>query len=122
MFKQSEDQLQKSVARLLDYSGLLWCHVPNGGQRNAIVGAKLKAQGVKRGVPDVLIFNEFRQEGTTFSGTALELKVEKRKPTPEQLQWHDKLREQGWFVRVCNNLGEAIRTLKDNYPIPCKGF
>jgi hypothetical protein len=25
----SEDELQKAVARLLDHSGLLWCHVPN---------------------------------------------------------------------------------------------
>lgn len=29
--------------------------VPNGGLRNAVVGAKLKAEGVKRGIPDIFL-------------------------------------------------------------------
>src|SRR5690554_7178377 len=30
-------------------------HTPNGGHRNVVVASKLKAQGVKRGVPDIVI-------------------------------------------------------------------
>lgn len=29
--------------------------VPNGGLRNAVVGAKLKAEGVKCGIPDIFL-------------------------------------------------------------------
>lgn len=33
----------------------LMLHVPNGGKRNAAEAARLKAQGVKPGVPDIFL-------------------------------------------------------------------
>ena len=67
----TEDALQIATARLLDSTGLVWTHVPNGGLRNKIVAAKLKRMGVKAGVPDVLIFNPAAEN----CGVAIELKV-----------------------------------------------
>jgi hypothetical protein len=119
----SEDQLQRSVARLLDLSGLLWLHIPNGGQRNAIVAAKLKAQGVKRGAPDIMIFEPEHITATAkrdafgarYSGLAIELKVA-GKPTPAQFAWHDRLRSHGWRVEVCYTLEEVLKVVKECYP------
>lgn len=50
-------------------------HTPNGGQRNKIIAAKLKAEGVKTGVPDYLLpvmsspYQLF-QSGTNFTGVS----------------------------------------------------
>lgn len=38
------------------YPWLKWMHhIPNGGSRNKIEAVRLKAQGVKRGVPDIFL-------------------------------------------------------------------
>lgn len=56
--------------------GLIWAN-PNGGKRDKRTGAKLKAEGVRRGVPDVTIaiprwphpgaFIEFKRPGGKLS-------------------------------------------------------
>lgn len=54
----SEMQIQGAVAEFLDRAlpaDAAWFHPPNGGHRHPVVAAKLKAQGVKPGVPDVVI-------------------------------------------------------------------
>lgn len=117
--KQSESQLQRAVARVLDASGLLWCHVPNGGQRHPAVAKKLKAEGVKAGVPDVLVFEECRggyMDRTFCDGLALELKVGRNKPTAAQVEWHERLRKSGWRVEVCYTLDEVFGILRECYP------
>jgi len=117
--KQSESQLQRAVARVLDASGLLWCHVPNGGQRHPAVAKKLKAEGVKAGVPDVLVFEECRggyMDRTFCDGLALELKVGRNKPTAAQVEWHERLRKNGWRVEVCYTLDEVLGILRECYP------
>ena len=113
----SEDELQKAVARLLDHSGLLWCHVPNGGQRNAITGAKLKKMGTKRGVPDVLIFSRRLLSGDVMGKPlALELKVRYNKPSKEQHEWIARLREEGWRCEVCYSIDDVLNVLRHHYP------
>ena len=108
---------------MLDASGLLWCHVPNGGQRHPAVAKKLKAEGVKAGVPDVLIFNEAEWSIDThgwmdnmYNGLALELKVGGNKPTAAQVEWHERLRKNGWRVEVCYTLDEVFGILRECYP------
>ena len=129
MRNQSESQLQKAVAKLLDHTGLDWLHVPNGGSRNIVEAAKLKAHGVKKGAPDILVFNYFPMPGDDSSdrelneirgnynsGLAIELKAGKNKPTEAQLDWHEKLRRNGWRVEVCRSLDEVLKVLRECYP------
>lgn len=111
-----EDQLQKAVAKVLDYSGLTWCHPPNGGNRSAITGANLKAMGAKAGVPDVLIFSDTSQPGNYCHGLAIELKVGKNKPSPKQLEWRDKLTKCGWRWECCYTLDEVTSLLRECFP------
>lgn len=75
----SEEHLQIALANHLNAvelttKSLKWFHVPNGGKRNVVVAQKLKAQGVKRGVPDAcilipgkVIFIELKAEHGTLS-------------------------------------------------------
>lgn len=125
----TENQLQKAVARMLDHSGLVWCHPPNGGNRTARTGALMKSMGAKAGVPDVLIFTPFIDpgedecdrhlndiRGNWITGLAIELKVGKNKPTPAQLKRHEDLRSCGWRVEVCYSTQEVLDLLRECYP------
>lgn len=109
-FKQSEDNLQKVVARWLDYSGYLWFHPANGGSRNIIEASKFKAMGVKAGVPDIVIC----QSSGLFHALFIELKVGKNKLTSTQIAWHGKLRQNRYFVAVCYSFDEVKLTV-ENY-------
>lgn len=79
-------------------------HVPNGGSRNIREAVKFKAMGVKAGVPDILL--PVARQG--FNGLAIELKSGKNKPTEHQLRWIEFLKEQHWYVRVCNSWEDAL--------------
>ena len=50
-----EHQVQKAICQYLDMRGVMYFAIPNGGKRNLIVAKKLKAEGVKAGVPDICI-------------------------------------------------------------------
>lgn len=109
-----EDVEQAELARWLDSRGVLWTHCPNGGQRHKAVAAKLRAQGVKAGVPDVLIFDP-PPGGSTRVGVALELKRQSpayRKPSPEQEAWLDALMFRGWARIVAKGADDAKRQLR----------
>lgn len=80
-------------------------HVPNGGDRNVIVAAKLKAAGVRAGVPDFL----WLLPACGYYGMAMELKMGRSKPTTEQAAWLQWLSDRNFFVCVVrNDPSEAI--------------
>lgn len=63
---------QTDLGKILDAAELWWFHVPNGGARSsAVEGARLKASGVRTGVPDVLVLTPAPRAPR---GVALELK------------------------------------------------
>jgi hypothetical protein len=108
----SEHDLQVAVAQYLDLMGWLWCAVPNGGNRNVITGAKLKAEGVKRGVPDILIFEDWHKylPYAIFKGhgIAIELKFGKGRVSKEQKEWLENLKKRNWKTAVCRSIDEVI--------------
>lgn len=109
----TEDQEQQDLANYLDLTGLLWCHVPNGGMRNKAVAGKLKAQGVKSGVPDVLVFSP-PPNFPGSRGVAIELKrVKGGTLSTEQKNWLDNLANLGWIAQCCNGCGDAIDLLRE---------
>lgn len=74
--------------------------VPNGGQREAHVGASMRAEGVKPGVPDIML--PIPRGG--YHGLWIELKLpgrERQKDggrSEKQVQWHKRLAAQGYAV------------------------
>lgn len=99
----SEDDFQESVARYLNLLNLRWCHVPNGGLRGYKTAAKLKRQGTKPGVPDVVIF----EPRGRFHGLMIELKVSDNKPTTNQVDWLNGLSAKGYAVFWTNSFDEV---------------
>ncbi len=72
--------------------------VPNGGHRHIAVARKLKAEGVKAGVPDVCL----PVPKGSYHGFYAELKVGKNKPTKKQYEWIKALRSYGYFAKWYN--------------------
>lgn len=86
--------------------------IPNGGARSKITGAKLKKEGVKKGVPDLFL----AYPSGKYYGLFIEYKAEKgkSKASKEQLEWIELLNKQGYCATVCRGI-EAARALFNQY-------
>ncbi|MBU2708948.1 VRR-NUC domain-containing protein [Zooshikella marina] len=94
------------------YRALYDCafHVPNGGHRHVAVAKKLKGEGVKAGVPDILIL----QPRGGYHGLAIEFKATPPKSAPvsdSQLEWINRLTENGYMAVVCKGFAAAKETI-----------
>lgn len=83
--------------------------VPNGGERRPAVAAKLKAEGVRPGVPDLAL--PVRRE--PYVGLAIEMKAMDGRTSDAQDEWLDLLRWQGWRAEVCHGWQSAWLVLQD---------
>lgn len=83
--------------------------IPNGGARDPRVGAMLKREGVKRGVPDLSL--PVPRGG--YHGMYIELKSEKGRPTPEQKYWLSVLTEQGYYAVLARGWITAAEAITD---------
>lgn len=93
-----------------DWPELRWlAAIPNGGKRSRKVGGELKAEGVRRGVPDYLM-PVARGE---YVGLAIELKTATGRPSPEQRQWLAHLEAQGWHAVVARGWEQAWDVVRD---------
>jgi hypothetical protein len=85
--------------------------IPNGGFRHKAVAARMKAEGVEPGIPD--IFVSVPKDG--FSGMYIEMKSTDPKAKLSAAQ-EDKihlLRQNGYQVCVCKGADHAIAVTKD---------
>lgn len=82
--------------------------IPNGGHRHPAVAGKLRAEGVKSGVPDLCL--PVARCGA--HGLYIEMKAPGGRERPEQKWWRERLRQQGYHSEVCVGADAAITTLK----------
>ena len=88
----------------LQYPGVLIFAIPNGGDRHAAVAAKLSAEGVTRGVPDLFI-----PRWRLF----VEMKRKKGgRVSPEQQDIMARLKECGYSCIVAHGCDDAIHQLE----------
>ena len=79
-------------------------HIPNGGSRNKIEAARMKAQGIKAGVPDVFI----SVPRCGYHGLYIEMKRQRGGKVEEaQKELIPKLRAQGYRVEICKGFHPA---------------
>ena len=83
--------------------------IPNGGKRDPRTGAMLKAEGVRAGVPDILLAYPIG----AYAGCFVELKVGKNTISDSQEQWIDRLRAAGYFVDIAWGWQSAARVIAD---------
>lgn len=92
------------------YPELQWLFaVPNGGHRNKIVAAKLKREGVRAGISDIILLVPRRG----FHGLCLELKRSSvRKATKKQIEFCEFVTDQKYLWKLCSGANEAIELLE----------
>lgn len=118
----TEDTHQEALIKWADISASerfptnLLHSIPMGGFRNPREGARLKAQGARKGMLDLSL--PCARQG--YHGLYIELKrpIVKGEPKPvvsaEQKYWIEQLRAQGYKAEVCYGWIEA-KTLIESY-------
>lgn len=83
-------------------------HVPNGGKRDKATAAVLKRQGVKAGVPDIML----PAARAGYHGLYIELKAGENTTTKKQKEWLEYLRQQGYYTAVCYGWQPAAQLIE----------
>ena len=111
---QSEHIEQVTLMHMLGIVAAEWPEVrlmfaiPNGGARHPAVAGKLKAEGVKAGVPDLLL--PVARGG--YHGLFIEMKARKGgRASPEQKEWLAELTLKGYMCEICHGAEEAFATI-----------
>lgn len=91
-------------------------HVPNGGHRLKEVAVKLKDQGVKAGIPDLVLT---MARGGYF-GLYIEFKatVDPAPVSPSQQACIRRLNDQGYLAVVCQGHFDAMECLRAYLALP----
>ena len=82
--------------------------IPNGGLRNVVVAKKMKAEGVKPGVPD--LFFTLARGG--YHGLFIEMKrIKGGSTSKDQKDKIERLRNCGYKVDICKGFDEAKKSI-----------
>lgn len=105
-----ESKLQQACVRWfrLQYPKLVLFAIPNGGYRNAVTGAILKAEGVLAGVSDLILL--YPSGG--YHGLCIEMKTEKGRQQESQKEFQHRVEAVGYKYAICrsfDNFAEVIR-------------
>lgn len=115
---ETEEQAQRAVVAWADGAVVHGCHVghhlfhvPNGEARRKATAGRLRAMGVRAGVPDLFLLVPCRPAGPgcPYSGLALEMKREHGgSVSPEQETWLARLAAFGLAACVAHGSAEGI--------------
>jgi VRR-NUC domain-containing protein len=106
--RRPEDAIQRAICdhlRLRAKPGVLWLHVPNGGKRDARIGAMLKRLGTLAGASDLLLWHS----GNSF---ALELKAPDGRLSDAQRDFLARFADAGGHTAVAEGIDCALTTLE----------
>lgn len=91
--------------------------IPNGGARDAVTGARLKAEGVRAGVPDLFLawhIERYHMVGKEIiHGLFIELKTPRGRLSQPQKECIEDLEDAGYTVAVCRSTQEAIDVIEE---------
>lgn len=94
----------------------LLLHIPNGGQRPLSEAKRFKAQGVKAGVPDLLL----PVACNGYHGLFIEMKSMSGRASKDQLYWIDELNKEGYLAVICYGWTEAANKIMEYLAIDQK--
>lgn len=91
-----------------EYEDLLFA-IPNGGKRSIKVALELKKEGVRSGVPDMML--AVAKGG--YHGLFIELKKINGRAQPNQKKWQKMLRGQGYKAEIIEGWEDAIKEIRE---------
>ena len=86
--------------------------VPNAAKRSPGLAASMKSEGLKPGVPDLMLPIGFHDSERLYYGLFVEMKIRPNRVTEDQQKWINDLRAVGYRVEVCWSEFEAIQCIK----------
>lgn len=118
----TEEQLHRSVAdflRVALFAPSFMTTFPAGGG-GKVRGAKLKAMGLKAGMPDVMVFAQDMNRRPVVIG--IELKGAKGRVSEAQRETLTRIKQIGFAIYICRSLSEVIEALNDEgIPLRARG-
>lgn len=82
--------------------------VPNGGRRDKVTGAKLKAEGVQPGVADLVLLKPTASSHALF----IEMKTASGRQRDTQKHWQANVETDGYRYEVVRSLNQFVRLVK----------
>lgn len=82
--------------------------VPNGGARDPITGAILKAEGVMPGVSDLILL--YPSGG--YHALCIEMKTDKGRQQPSQIEFQKAVERYKYKYVVCRNIDTFVEAIK----------
>jgi hypothetical protein len=93
--------------------------VPNAGKRSIGAARYYLAEGLKSGVPDLILpIPKPLLMHDEYCGLVIEMKDGKNKTTENQDWWLSKLANYGWKTAVCYSANEAIKVICEYLKLP----
>jgi hypothetical protein len=86
--------------------------IPNGGHRHKATAGKLKAEGVRAGIPDLFLAYPVVGMEQYFGGLFIEMKTQTGRLSTKQKHWTEQLAEVGYAVAVCHGTEQAIKATR----------
>lgn len=114
---QEQAALMKELQLRYPQAYKLIYHVPNGGHRVKAVAAKLKGQGVKAGVPDLVL----PMARGRYFGLYIEFKAMPpfdAPVSPSQDAYLQALGDQGYLAIVCRGSIDAVEAIRAYLLLP----
>jgi hypothetical protein len=109
-----EHQIQISLVSQLQWrklrAGVIFFHIPNGELRDPIIGAKLKAMGVRPGVADLIFL---WATGIVTRVLFLELKRKGEGLSDVQRVFRDEVRTIHCYFECADNIDDALKSLAE---------
>jgi hypothetical protein len=99
------ERLSMCVSRIPELE-LLFA-IPNGGARSKRTAGRLKAEGVKPAIPDLM----WPVARGTYHGLFVEMKRIDGHARPDQREMQEKLRGQGYWVLTCQGADAAFQAV-----------
>ena len=109
--KSEEHEVQKAICKYLDIRKVCYWAVPNGGNRNKREAGRLKAEGVKAGVPDLTIVYDGLYYGLEVKKPAT--KTPKGYLSKQQKDMIKKIEASGGSVKVVYSVADVILWLNE---------
>lgn len=110
MRKNEESNLQIACVKWFryQYPKLHLFAIPNGGNRDYITGAILKAEGVLAGVADLMLVPPALGMPILF----IEMKTQKGRQSPSQKEFQAAMQAIGHIYTICRSIEDFITTIQ----------
>lgn len=111
----------RAACKRFDVPEILLFSIPNGGNMDARRGSIMKAEGQRKGAPDLMLAVPSGQQGIfsgesdlpvyKYAGLFVEMKTSTGAISADQFEFHAYLVSRGYAVHICRSTEDAIKVI-----------